>query len=160
VSAPEDQPLSLGVVSTAVVRDEIHRKLRVIRQQVGGETDAPAGDLQDLFYEMSLNLLSDEPILGIVDLIAERTRNASTPVTSLRLEFACYAYYCATLQEVFTDALDYDRIVQATEGPPRPGSFDSLAAARNAFTLNTTLAWRLITRFRDAWSLETRDPIS
>lgn len=160
VSAPEDRPLSLGVVSAAVVRDEIRRKLRAVRQQVSRDTDIHTVELQDIFYEMNLNLSSDEPILGIVDLIAERDTTAPAAVTSLRFEIACYAYYCATLQEVFTDSLDYDRIVQATEGPPGPGSFDSLAAARNAFALNTSLAWRLITRFRAAWSLETREPVA
>jgi hypothetical protein len=37
------------------------------------------------------------------------------------------------------------------------GSFDSLAAARMAFSLDPHLAWRSITEFRQAWSLETRD---
>jgi len=37
-------------------------------------------------------------------------------------------------------------------------SFDALAAARNAFALDTHLAWRMVTGFRKAWPLETRKP--
>ena len=32
------------------------------------------------------------------------------------------------------------------------------AAARNAFALDTHLAWRMVSGFRKAWSLETREP--
>jgi hypothetical protein len=81
-------------------------------------------------------------------------------VTSLRLDFAAYAYYCATLQDVFTDHLDTERIIKATSASPEPRSFDALAAAWHAFTLDTLLAWRSITQFRQAWSLDTRDPVS
>jgi hypothetical protein len=79
-------------------------------------------------------------------------------LTRLRLDFAAYAYYCATLQEVFTDRLDPEHIIAATSVAPGPGSFDALAGARAAFSLDTLLAWRLITQFRKAWSLETREP--
>ena len=72
--------------------------------------------------------------------------------------FAAYAYFCATLQEVFTDGLDGEHMIAATSVPPGPGSFDALAAARAAFSLDTKLAWRLITQCRKAWSLETREP--
>ncbi len=41
---------------------------------------------------------------------------------------------------------------------PGPGSFDALAAARNAFAFDTHLAWRMVTGFRKAWSLEIREP--
>jgi len=59
---------------------------------------------------------------------------------------------------MFSDQLDNNRIIEATSQPPGPGSFDALAGARGAFTVNTMLAWRLITEVRAAWSLETRDP--
>jgi hypothetical protein len=47
-------------------------------------------------------------------------------------------------------------MVKATSKSSEPGSFDALAAARNAFTIDTQLAWNLVTRCRNAWSLETR----
>jgi len=49
-------------------------------------------------------------------------------------------------------------MVKATSTSAEIGTFDALAAARYAFTLDTHLAWRSMTRFRRAWSLETRDP--
>ncbi len=81
-----------------------------------------------------------------------------TEVGSLHLDFAAYAYYCATVQEVFTDRLDRERIIAATRVPPGPESFDALASARAAFSLDTLLAWHLITQYRKVCSLETREP--
>jgi hypothetical protein len=72
-------------------------------------------------------------------------------------DLAAFAYYCATLQEVFTGRLDGERIAWATGRASGPGSFDSLAETRNAFALGAPLAWRLISNFRTAWSMETRD---
>ena len=90
--------------------------------------------------------------------VAMPDRAEPPQVAKVRLDFAAYAYYCATLQEVFTDQLDDTHMVKATSTPSEPVSFDSLAAARNAFTTDTLLAWNLTTRCRIAWSLETRKP--
>jgi hypothetical protein len=49
-------------------------------------------------------------------------------------------------------------MIAATSTPPGPDSFDALASTRAAFAIDTLLAWRLITQFRKAWSMETRDP--
>jgi hypothetical protein len=35
-----------------------------------------------------------------------------------------------------------------------PGSFDSLAAARQAFVIDSAIAWRAISGFRHAWGLD------
>lgn len=74
------------------------------------------------------------------------------------MDLAAYAYYCATLQEVFTDALDDERMMKATSAPSEPSSFDALARARSAFTTDTLLALNLTTQSRIAWSLEPREP--
>jgi hypothetical protein len=86
----------------------------------------------------------------------ERANGRSRRV--VRLDFAGYAYFCATLQEVFTARLDDTDMVKATEKSSGPGSFDALAAARNAFTMDTLLAWNMVTQCRNAWSLESREP--
>jgi hypothetical protein len=119
--------------------------------------------LQDTLHDIPRYLAPGQPVLNIVDLMARPGQEEPLEVASLRLEFSAYAYYCATLQEVFGDGVDSQRIVQATSttttGLPESGSFDALADARNAFTIDTALAWRLITKFRKEWCLETREPV-
>jgi hypothetical protein len=109
-------------------------------------------------YDIARHLAIGQPAIDIVDLMTKPGQDESSAAASLRLDFAAYAYYCATLQDVFGDRLTSDLMVEATGDSTGPRSFDALAAARYAFTLNTTVAWRSITQVREAWSLETRDP--
>ena len=101
-----------------------------------------------------------EPILKIVDDVANPREEEPAEIANLRFDFAAYSYYCATLQEVFTDQLDSQRMVSATNESTGIGTFDALASARSAFSLDPRLAWRLITQFRTAWCLETREPFA
>jgi hypothetical protein len=156
---PADQSLTFGAISAAVVQDELRRKQRAISQALGKVAPANAAELQGVMYDIARHLALGQPIVNIVDLIAKPGQDEPPLVTSLRLDFGAYAYYCATLQEVFTDELDPERMIEATSEFPVPRSFNALAAARNIFTLDTPLAWRLITQVRKAWSLETREPI-
>lgn len=118
----------------------------------------PAPDLQDTLHGITRYLTPGTQAIDIVDLACRPIIGQSAALTSLRLDFAAYAYYCATLQDVFTEELDAARMIRATSTSPDPGTFDALAAARQAFSLDTHLAWRSITQFRQAWSLETREP--
>jgi hypothetical protein len=72
-----------------------------------------------------------------------------TALDRLRWEASALCYFFATLLEVFTDALDEDRIKAAVDG-----SFGELAAARNALAENPQVAAVLLGRFRAAWGLE------
>jgi hypothetical protein len=137
----------------------LRRKQRAISQALGKVAPANAAELQGVMYDIARHLALGQPIVNIVDLIAKPGQDEPSLVTSLRLDFGAYAYYCATLQEVFTDELDPERMIEATSEFPVPRSFNALAAARDIFTLDTPLAWRLITQVRKAWSLETREPI-
>ncbi|WP_236789186.1 hypothetical protein [Amycolatopsis sp. GM8] len=71
---------------------------------------------------------------------------------TVRLELATLLYFALTLREVFTDDLTKDQIVTASLDPG-PGSFETLARARQAFGDNMTHAWLLIEEFRAAWRL-------
>jgi hypothetical protein len=115
--------------------------------------------LQDTLHDIAVHLAPDQPIINIVDHITKPGHTEPPEVAKVRFDLAAYAYYCATLQEVFTDRLDDAKMVEATSESSRPGSFDALAAARNAFTTDTLLAWNLVTQCRNAWSLETREPV-
>jgi hypothetical protein len=133
----------------------MNRKLRAI-SHASSTTTGDATELQEALYEITAHLAAGQPLINIIDTMAATDSNESPAIATLRLDFAAFTYYCATLQEVFTDGLDGESITRATTGLPGPGTFDSLAGTRNAFALGTPLAWRLITKFRDAWSMETR----
>jgi len=157
-SRPEQAPPTLAAIAAAVIQDELLRKLRAVSNVIISAAPANASELQDTLYRIRQTLTLGQPVIHIVDLMIGACQGEPTELTSLYLDFAAYAYYCATLQEVFTDRLDRERIIAATSVPPGPDSFDALANARVAFSLDTLLAWRLITQFRKAWSLETREP--
>jgi hypothetical protein len=115
-------------------------------------------ELQDTLHDIAIHRAADQPIINVVDIIAKQSHAESPEVARVRIDLAAYAYYCATLQEVFTNQLDDAHMIKATSTPSESGSFDALAAARNAFTTDTLLAWNLITQCRIAWSLEVREP--
>jgi hypothetical protein len=147
----------LSAIAAAVVRDDLLRKLRAVSSGIASTSPASATDLHDTLYQIRQTLMLGQPIIHTVDLMTVTCPGEPADLTRLRLDFAAYAYYCATLDEVFTDQLDRERMIAATSVPPGVGSFDALASSRAAFSLDTRLAWRLITQFRKAWSLETRE---
>jgi hypothetical protein len=155
---PAQQHPSLSTVCTAVVQEELRRKTRAVAHVASSIETGHAPDLQDTLHGITRYLTLDTHAIDIVDLACQPIIGQSAALTSLRLDFAAYAYYCATLQDVFTEELDTARMITATSTSPDPGTFDALAAARQAFSLDTHLAWQSITQFRQAWSLETREP--
>lgn len=155
---PPVPPPTLATISAAVIRDEVRRKLRAVGQVVNSVTKTSAKDLHETLFQAGQALELGQPIIGIVDLLAKPGPQEPAAVRTLRLDFAAYCYFCATLHEVFTDQVNREAMSEATGATLGAGSFDALAAARNAFALDTHLAWRMITGFRRAWSLETREP--
>jgi hypothetical protein len=149
---------TLSDISAAVLHDELNRKLRALSQVVGRIDSEDTAKLQDTLHDITVHFSVDQPIINVVDLIARSGHAEPSEVARVRMDLAAYAYYCATLQDVFTDQLDEARMLKATSKLSESGSFDELAAARNAFTIDTLLAWKLITQCRTAWSLETHEP--
>lgn len=101
------------------------------------------------------SITRDEQALKMVDMASRGAAGELPSVSALRTDFAAYSYYCATLQEVFTDELDAGQVIRATSPEAGAGAFEALAAARHAFALDTQLAWQAISQFRDAWGLTT-----
>ena len=155
---PPPPPPTLATISAAVIRDEMRRKLRAVGQVINSVTKESAKDLHETMFQVSHALDLGQPVIGIVDLLTKPDPREPEAVRILRLDFAAYCYFCATLHDVFTDQINHEAMIEATGATPGPGSFDALAAARNAFALDTHLAWRMVTGFRKAWSLETREP--
>lgn len=155
---PEQAPADLADTTAAIIQDELLHKLHAVSSVVASTAAPSATELHDTLHQIRQTLTLSEPVIDVVDRMTAVCQGEPPELTSVRLDFAAYAYYCATLQEVFTDQLDDARMIAATSVPAGPGSFDALASARAAFTLDTLLAWRLITQCRKAWSLETREP--
>ena len=153
----ERQQVTLAPIADSVIHDDMERKLRALSQVVNRASPDDT-TLQHLLHDVTPHLAPGRPLIDVVDLIVKAGSAELAKMSDMRLDFAAYAYYCATLQEIFTDELSADRILYASSNSVEPGSFDSLAVARNSFALDTTLAWRLITQCRKAWSLETREP--
>jgi hypothetical protein len=155
---PEQAKPTLATIAAAVIQDDLLRKLRAVSSVIASTAPASATELHDTLYQARQTLTLGQPVLHVVDLMTAASPEEAAALTRLRTDFAAYAYYCATLQEVFTDELNREHIISATTVPQGPGSFDVLANARAAFSLDTLLAWRLITQFRKTWSLKTRKP--
>ena len=154
---PALTPPILTDIAATIVHDEMHRKLRAI-SHAANSLPADTTALQAMLYDLDERLPSRGPLVNFIDSIgAGGDLHEEQAVATLRLDFAAFTYYCATLQEIFTDRLDGKRLAQATASDGGRGSFDSLARARNAFVLGAPVAWRLVSNFRSAWSMETRD---
>ncbi|HTW00019.1 MAG TPA: hypothetical protein VMF87_06930 [Streptosporangiaceae bacterium] len=156
-TGPQPTPTLSGVCA-AVVREELRRKARAVIHAAASAAPGQGRDLQDTLNHIGHGLAADEPAIKIVDLVGRSAAGEPDSIAGLRFDFAAYAYYLATLQEVFTDKLDRERFVKASDASGAPGTFDALAQARDAFTIDAQLAWRSITAFRQAWTLEIRTP--
>lgn len=146
---------TLSSVCTAVATNDLRRKLQAAARLA--TTTGQAWELQQTLSTAARSLEDGKPTLEIVDILAQPSAGEPAPVTAMRLELAAYAYYCATLQDIFADSLDTAKTTTAIT-TASPGSFDALATARLAFSLDPHLAWHAITTFRQAWTLETRTP--
>jgi hypothetical protein len=157
-SADRSEPPTLSGVCAALLSDELLRKTRAVTHAAGkGAEDARTllEGLQEVARYLALPAVGHP--LNVVDMISPPARGETALVATLRMDLVAYAYYCATLRDVFTERLDAEDVFRATVSSDDPGSFDALASARHAFALDTRIAWQEITRFRKAWRLETRD---
>ncbi len=155
---PVPKTLDLSTVCAEVVRDELFRKTRAAAHVASSIAPEQAPALQGVFHDIVRRLIPGMHAMEIVDIARRPIDGQSDAMAALQLDFAAYAYYCATLQDIFTDLLDPSQMINATSVSPAPGTFDALAAVRQAFTVDTHLAWQSITQFRQVWSLETREP--
>jgi hypothetical protein len=140
-----------------LVRDELARKSRAIVHIMSGAGHRRSGILMRALYDIGYGAGGVKTPMEIVDLMIGGGAEESPDAERLRLDFTAYAYFCATVREVFTDSLDHARIAQCADDPGWAGSFDALAAARHAFGMDTRIAWAGVTGFRLAWNLDVRE---
>jgi hypothetical protein len=145
----EGREVTLRTVCSELVRSDLLARshgVRVAAARLGAEQDV-SDFLQDLLR------LADAPeapdLVRTARRMLPKESGSYTALDRLRWEASALCYFFATLLEVFTDALDEDRIKAAVDG-----SFGELAAARNALAENPQVAAVLLGRFRAAWGLE------
>jgi len=88
---------TLGAVCAAVVRDELRRKVRAVAHVANSSIPGQAQGLQDDLYDIVRHLAQEAPAIKIVDIACKTPQDESAAVSRLRLDFAAYAYFCATL---------------------------------------------------------------
>jgi hypothetical protein len=84
---------------------------------------------------------------------ADEAAEARTKLARLRIEFAAYLYYCATMMEFFNADLTMERLKEAEE-VGGDMSIDQLARARQAFAVSPQVAWSTNSMFRCAYGME------
>ena len=125
----------------------------------GAATPGRTTELHDDLNDAARLAAREGGVKDVVHLMIKPGVSEPPALADLRFELAAYGYYCATLQDVFTNQLDDQRIVRATNDPRGPASFDALASIWNALGLDTMLAWQMISHFRTAWgSLDVLAP--
>ncbi|MFC4529323.1 hypothetical protein [Sphaerisporangium dianthi] len=147
---------SLGDLCPALVRDELARKARAIGHALSVARSSEARHLEQVLYDIGHGGGAGRPPMEIVDTVVEGEPGEPLDVARFRFDFAAYAYFCATLYQVFGDSLDGDRTRACADRREWPGSFDALANARHAFMVDSRIAWTAVTAFRRAWGLEER----
>ncbi|MGP4103670.1 hypothetical protein [Nonomuraea sp. KM90] len=125
---------TLAPICLAVLKDEVRKKARALMEVAD---DLPP-DVLDLLHDLAYRRSEQTPSETLRSLLG-------CPLAGPAVEFAGYAYFCATLEEIFTGEPARLRGV---------GAFDDLAAARHAFAFGTGLAWRTISAARRAWALK------
>lgn len=144
---------TLSQVCTALTGTAIEQAARLAQREL-----RPLGHVTATVELIRLadgpRLAAQEPgeLVATVGRLAVTTTDADEPAAALRLELATFLYFALTLREVFDDDLTKDQIVKASAGTG-PGSFDTLARARQAFGDNAMQAWLLVEQFRTAWGL-------
>lgn len=143
--------IKLSELCLDLVGEELHRKALATLHHPATQ-DQPAL-LRQLHHLTSTVEVVVPPLTDILTTLSSDGLDADQQAREMRLEFACYVYFCMTLLQVFNDALDKDQMDRATQPTNHPATFDRLAEARAAFAVNPHLAWQLIDDFRQAWTL-------
>ncbi|GAA4586578.1 hypothetical protein GCM10023194_33120 [Planotetraspora phitsanulokensis] len=130
----------LTSICGVIIREELQHKAQAIMASAAAHPVAPG--LLDLLHGVARDANAETSATEILKTSLVEASDGPA------LDFVAYAYFCATLEEVFTEELTAERIRETAE-------FDTLAAARRAFAVDTGLAWRAISSVRREWHLDT-----
>lgn len=152
---PLDKEPVLDDVCSALVGDELNRKghaFRVGASRLSNEFDTGvfAWKLSNLPTEPSPERLLE---LATDLMPGDGVQREITPFAVLQEEAGSFAYYCATLLDVFMKKTEEELLRRGISQPNNPGSFDSLAGVRQRLAVNPQLAWLALDSFRQEWGL-------
>jgi hypothetical protein len=156
---------SLAVLTSALVRTELQRKTDAIvaavkrvqlepevSQMLRWSTVLTATSTEGLLRQCIPSITVQTPVSAAK--LSDEEVAARRSVVRLATELAVFAYYCATLLELFNDKLDRNRLQWAEAAASEPRSLDRLAECRQTFAINTPLAWERLSEFRNAWGMQ------
>ncbi|WP_406641548.1 hypothetical protein [Amycolatopsis sp. WGS_07] len=136
---------SLSTVTAILVCTDLGLKTSGFISQARGLTQTP--ELADLWPKL-LRIPDTREASALAELAAElhedATPDLADPVNRLRLHSSAFVLFCATVLDVFTDALTQSRLTP---------SLHELAVARRRLALDPHLAWATLTDFRKAHDL-------
>ncbi|MBB4685826.1 hypothetical protein [Amycolatopsis jiangsuensis] len=136
---------SLSAVTSILLRAELTAKTSAFTGQARALEQTT--ELAQLWTKL-LRIPETREAAELAALAAElhegATHDLATPVNLLRHHSSAFVLFCATMLELFTDALTDDRLTPALH---------QLAVARRHLALDPHLAWSTLTDFRKAHDL-------
>ncbi|HEX8868190.1 MAG TPA: P-loop NTPase fold protein, partial [Lentzea sp.] len=154
----KDAPTSLSAIALSLVKEDVRRKTRAVtvaarRLDAEPHTSRFLAICDDVarreIDQDALARLTNEIVPDDIDLSGEATRQ----LCRLIGELAGFYYYAATLLEFFDNTAPEERWRVAGVGNDDPRELGTLATARQAFATSPSVAWRGVSRFRQAWGL-------
>ncbi|MFI7031918.1 hypothetical protein ACIBK1_24690 [Microbispora rosea] len=141
-----------------MVRDDVRRKTGVLSQIEAIRNDTA---LLHVLHRVKVGYYAEKELSDLLhDVRAAPPKNQRKPDSEadlLRRELIAFLYLSMTLEDVFNEHLDEDRVRSAADDSHGQCLFDRLASARSALGTNTELAWRLTSEARSAWGLDSWD---
>jgi hypothetical protein len=131
-------------VSVGLIEGDIQRKIHAFQQATGQLDGGP--DTTDFIRDLR-TLRADPRALRDTAPELLPTVTDQADFRQVRWQAATYAYHCATILEVFTEALTTDRFSRDRE------TLQTLATAKQELGTHPQLAWLMVDEFRIAWGL-------
>ncbi|MEV4314374.1 hypothetical protein [Actinocrispum sp. NPDC049592] len=129
----------LAAIARLLVRRELDRKAHAFAGTARTLDDSPA--LSDLMADL-VTIRQTADVAGLVRLANRLVQvpdgDAAHPIGALRRQSGCFVLFCATILELFTDALGEQDLI----------GIDALAIARQQMAVDSQIAWRLLVKFR------------
>jgi hypothetical protein len=165
-------PSELGELASALIRDDLLRKLQAIRVVTQNlNLDRASGPFVELLdgalgqvrlgsptvltaISTALRAATSASVLGPLgdgDGLTSERRSGKLP--ALRVETVSYLYFSATVLAYFSSELGSEDLTRAEVSLGAEG-VRRLARARQAFAVSPRSAWRSVSEFRAAWNLE------
>lgn len=144
---------SLEQVVGTLIDDDIATRLRAFATAAGRLQDVGGSELVTML-NMVGPPMSSRQMIRLCSRLVPSDEQANGELDRLRLDIACYLYFCATVMTAFTNRLDPPALTEACgRGGQLGGSIETLARARQHMALDRRLSWQLITAFRVQWRL-------